>query len=279
MQMNRQEFINLLSRLVADKELTEEQAKALVAQFDNGTLPDEWQLPLPADKAIRGRKEENEAVAVMLLLLLLSRHQTMLRPGMSYYTAERMASQVQDAFAMRALAYAGLLVNGEHDLSDWHADMLDAIEQHIIQHMMLGNGQASLSKEQQAELDTIMLEQSAFLSRFADHNALTVGLGGALLVALLASRSELYGGVGRGSFFRSLEAAGVARGDLGDGWVLEFLAVDDKSTCSPCLNAQGFYLPGTDHPRPGIICLGRARCRCQLIPRYLPNEYARLTGA
>ena len=277
--MNRQAFIHLLSRLVADQELTEDQARKLVAQFDAGTLPPEWQIPLDSDVAIRGRKEKNEAIAVMLLLVMLSRHGTMLRPGMSYYTAERMASMVQDAFAVLVLAYARMLAAGEKNLADWQATMLDAIEQHVIQQMMLGNGQPRLTDEQRTELDAIMLEQSAFLSRFADFNALTVGLGGALLVALLASRSELYGGVGRGAFFRSLETAGVARGDLGDGWILEFLARDDKGTCGPCHAAQGFYLPGTVHPIPGVICLGRSNCRCQLIPRYLPAEYARLTGA
>lgn len=277
--MNRQAFIHLLARLVADQELTEEQARKLVAQFDAGTLPEDWQLPLDSDVAIRGRKEENEAVALALLLLLLSGQHVKLRPGMSYYNAERMASQVQDEFSVRVAGYAQLLANGDMTLEAWHRAMLNATEQHVIQQMMLGNGQPRLTDEQRTELDTTMLEQSAFLSRFADFNALTVGLGGALLVALLASRSELYGGVGRGAFFRSLETAGVARGDLGDGWILEFLARDDKGTCGPCHAAQGFYLPGTVHPIPGVICLGRSNCRCQLIPRYLPAEYARLTGA
>lgn len=274
--MNRQAFIHLLSRLVADQELTEDQARKLVAQFDAGTLPAEWQLPLDSDVAIRGRKEENEAVALALLLLLLSGQHVKLRPGMSYYTAERMASMVQDAFAVLVLAYARMLAAGEKNLADWQATMLDAIEQHVIQQMMLGNGQPRLTDEQRTELDAIMLEQSAFLGRFADLNALGMAVD-SLSEEAIARRSRSYGGVARGAFFLAFSVAALARGDAGAGWVDEFVARDDRGTCGPCHAAQGFYLPGQG-PMPGIVCLGRDNCRCQRIPRYLPNEYARLTG-
>lgn len=75
--------------------------------------------------------------------------------------------------------------------------------------------------------------------------------------AAIGARLELYSGAGRAEWFRGSED------DADDGEVVDYEALDDVSTCHPCLFAEerGPYLPGQG-PFPGEVCLGRGRCRC-----------------
>lgn len=81
--------------------------------------------------------------------------------------------------------------------------------------------------------------------------------------AAIGARLSLYSGSGRAEWFRGQEK------DAGDGDVVDYVSLDDNSTCTPCLLAeeQGPYLPGIG-PFPGEVCLGRGRCRCKRVSRH-----------
>lgn len=264
--MNRDDFIDLLARLVADGELSEDQAADILRQFDDGILADSWQLPLPLREAIRKHNRENERLALLALLALLSsKGQPALRP-FSLLTGRRLADSVQGEFESRVDDLARLLTDGKLTLSGWQQGMLDEVERHVIQQMYLGNGTERLTRAQLSQLDTIMAEQGAFLQRFADHAALTAGQGQPWSEDYIANRSRAYGGVGRGEYFRSNELAMLARGDIGTDAKCYYVSRDDRSTCDPCLTAErrGPYEIGSNHPVPGEVCLGRSNCRCHL---------------
>ena len=95
----------------------------------------------------------------------------------------------------------------------------------------------------------------------------------------LAERAAQYGGIGRAIYFMSYEALGLPRQGDGSapGVVIRYVAIDDAGTCSPCHNAQGYYLPGQG-PYPGQICLGRHHCRCRRETLYDPAMYFSLLG-
>lgn len=278
--MTRNEFIDWLSRLVADGEMSEEDAAAWLVSFDLGTLPPHWQLPQPISEGVRGPDEAARDAALIALLLLLARPgqppPAQLRP-LSPQTATAQADAVQVAFEQAASTLAAQLAGEALTVAAWQAALLVEVERHILQQMMLANGNQALTPAQLDRLERLIWEQSAYLQRFADTVALRIGLETPWSEAYLAHRAGLYGGVGRAEFFRSDEEARLARGDLGDGWVIEYVAVDDRGTCSPCHNAQGFYLPGQG-PYPGEICLGRGACRCRRVAQYRPEIYVRLAG-
>lgn len=274
--MNRDEFIALLSRLVSDGEISEADAMDLLLQFDAGTLPDSWALPLPVAEAIRqGHDDKTTEAALLALLLLLSQNgqEMRLRP-FSPLLSEQLTSAIQDAFQARVDALAGQLARREIQLLQWQGQMMTEIESHVAQQMYLGNGRAALSTAQLQRLDRIVREQSAFLQRFADHIAMRAGQGRPWREEYVASRARQYGGVGRAEFFRAIEGR-----DTDAAIVVDYISRDDKFVCGPCLQAEdeGPYLPGTG-PYPGEVCLGRDRCRCVRRRRYNPAAYARLTG-
>ena len=272
--MTRDEFIDLLARLVADGDLTELDAQDLLAQFDAGEITDVPSV-LPASEAIREPSDDNTGLAIVALLILLtSRRQTVLR-RFAPITSLNLANAIQDTFASRVTALAGRLATGDLVLAQWQRTMLDEVEQHVLQQMFLANGREVLTAAQQARLRTIVAEQGAYLQRFADQAALRIGQGTPFTEGYIANRSALYGGVGRGEFFRSSEEAA----DHGSGWVYDYDAVDDRNTCDPCFSAEqaGPYLAG-EGPYPGSVCLGGGRCRCRRVARYDPAAYARLGG-
>lgn len=275
--MTRDEFIDLLSRLVADGELTELDAADLLAEFDAGKITDVPSV-LRAQEAIRPPDDHNSELALLALLALLaSRNRPTLRP-FPPRTALTMANAAQAIFERNVTNLAAALSNGDIVLADWQRSMLAEIEEHVLQQMFLANGEAVLTPLQRARLQTIVAEQGAYLQRFADQAALRQGLGTPFSEAYTANRSQLYGGVGRSEFFRGSEESAVARGDVSDGWVFEYIAIDDRGTCSPCHAAQGFYLPGQG-PMPGQICLGAGYCRCRRVAQYNPEMYRNLTIA
>ena len=275
--MTRDEFIDLLARLVADGDLTELDAADLLAQFDAGEITDVPSV-LPLPEAIREPSDDNTGLAIVALLILLtSRRQTVLR-RFAPITSLNLANAIQDTFAGRVTALAGRLATGDLVLAQWQRTMLGEVEQHVLQQMYLANGSEVLTAAQQARLRTIVQEQGAYLQRFADQAALRIGQGSPFTEGYIANRSRAYAGVGRGEFFQSSEEAGAARGDIGAGWVVDYISRDDRNTCTPCLDAEraGPYLPARG-PMPGVVCLGRSYCRCRRMPRYDPTAYRNLT--
>jgi len=61
--------------------------------------------------------------------------------------------------------------------------------------------------------------------------------------------------------------------------VMDYIAVDDGATCSPCSEAEdnGPYLPGQG-VFPGQVCLGHGHCRCVRVRRTDPETAEQLRG-
>lgn len=273
--MNRDDFIDLLARLVADGELTEDEAATLLAQFDAGVLPATWQLPLPVADAIKQHDSKAEEAALLLLLLLLARRGRNELTRLPQRSAISVANSVQAQFEQDVEELARQFSAGRLTLPAWQTQMLDQIDQHVTAQMFLANGRNQLTQPQTQRLNQIMATQGAFLLRFADQLALRAGTGNPATMEYIANRAAQYGGVGREEFFRSSEESA----DQGHGWVYDYLSRDDKFTCSNCLDAQyaGPYLQGQG-PYPGQVCKGRGYCRCRRVARYDPVVYERLGG-
>ncbi len=282
----RENLIRLLADLVADGTITEEQAAGILlfAQELSGA---ETMIPLPS-AAPRPLDDDDEA---MILALLAAA--TGLATVTSYADLRRLSR------ARRT--------NAADALADWHQDQAAD----IARSLRAGNvrtfqqaagslnrihaaaqaalGARGLPPALRQSLTTADAESGAYLSRFVDgaglreivsrmQPALVAALGLGAVAAqwgsdYLANRLAMYGAAGRAGFFEAAEE--YDEEGAGPGWVVEYIAQDDDRTCSPCSDAQGYYLPG-DGPYPGQICLGRHRCRCRRVPVYDPEIYATL---
>lgn len=299
--MTRDAFIDFLARCVADGLLTEEGAAELVREYDAGTLGDGWQLPVaPGDS--RGMDEAAVTGALLGLLTWLATQRTRVQPmtpaqvtlrvgvqltgaptvtiGRNIANADRLITGLQTVYEGQARAMATALVEGRITVAQWQLGMEGAIQSHMIQQMSVGGGSTVLTPRQWADVQRIMGEQNAYLSRFADTIALRQGQGAPLSEAAIASRSELYGGPVRGMAYGELESAMLADGMLTPDFAVYYVSRDDPRVCVACLEAQrrGPYRIGSDHPRPGTICYGRSRCRCNLEYRYEPEVARRLAA-
>lgn len=275
-----------LGRLVMDGLLTEDAAAELLRRYDAGEMPDGWELPLPPSAGVTRIDEGHVAEIVGGLLGLLfglarSRTGRLVRPTITRYTPHTaQATTIQQAFEAQARQLAGQLAQGTLTPAAWQARMGVTIATHLAQQTMAGYGTPTLSAAQWQRLNGVMLEQAAYLSRYADQMVLRLAQGQPLSEAYLANRSLAYGGVGRGLFFQAQEQALIDGDELGYGWVIDYVSRDDAATCSNCLDAQrqGPYLPGQPHPLPGQVCLGRSRCRCRVEYRYDVRAYLALGG-
>lgn len=269
--MSRDEFIRRLASLVRGGQLTEAQAVELLMMFDRGLI-DADQLALP--------NRESSAlvtadVSLALLAWLLARRYGASRLALVGQTpAQALATGhwVIEDFGARVRRLAPRLAAG--DVRGWHREMRDAIRDNLVVQAQLG-GRRFLNAAEREALAGVANRQLAFLQRFADEAAARNLLAGTpagkglrpFSEAYIIARSELYAGEGYAQFFTYSEST------LGDGYVIDYQAVDDKGTCSPCHRAElaGPYLPGQG-PMPGRVCLGRGRCRCVRVPRRAPDE-------
>lgn len=274
----RDELLDLLARLVADGLLTEDAARELLAQFDAGELM-AWDMPLaPQAGGVRGFDSAAVAAALAALLLLSGNRRpvtpTALGPNLGIVTT------LQTSFGSRSATLAAQLATGQATVATWQQGMIQAIQSNLTQQMLAASGRTSLTARQMQQLDALLREQTAYLSRFADQIVLRAAQGQPFSADYLAHRSAQYGGAGRGLFFEESERAALENGDIGPGWLIYYISRDDRGTCMPCLSAErsGPYLPGTPHPQPGVVCLGRAACRCRIEWRYEPNLYRRMVA-
>ncbi len=268
----RQQLIELLSRLVSDGKITEPEAHSILARYDANEF-DGLDLPLPPAEFIPMAEEYNDEALLLALILLLG-----MKPSESTINRRlESVNDLQDDFVNESERITKRYSSGDVNikLSRWQALMLNSYKRHTIGQAMLGRGVDSLDDATTAKLNDKMRTDAAYMSRFADEIALGFLTGALLSEAYIANRSAAYGGTGRGEFYRGLDEA--IGNELGSGWVDEYIAVDDRHTCEPCQQAQGFYLPGSG-PYPGVICYGGGRCRCSRRPVYDPGEYARLGG-
>lgn len=273
----REELLDLLARLVADGLLTEDAARELLAQFDAGELM-QWDMPLaPQADGVRGFDSATIAAALAALLLLTGNRRptapTALGPNLAVVT------QLQTSFGSQSATLAAQLAAGRVPVTAWQQSMISTLQANLTQQMLAASGRTSLTARQMQRLDALMREQTAYLSRFADQITLRAATGQPFSAEYLAQRAAQYGGAGRGLFFEESEVAALEEGVIGVGWLIYYISRDDRATCGNCISAQqnGPYLPGAPHPQPGVVCLGRAACRCRIEWRYEPNLYRRMT--
>lgn len=289
--MNKEQarqLAELLARLVADGEITEDQAVQIYqATAGNAGLLDEA-LPLPPYEGIRkiAAEEDDDRPIWLLLAGALG-----LAAGAGLAAHVDRTSQLrrigavdtlQTQHSAQARALSNALARRQISVSAYQAGLRRLNNQHMSAAGALGAGtRYAATGAAIAEQATL---QAAFLQRFADTIAGRIlaaaagldALGDPFSAAYLAERAGQYGGIIRAIYFQMFEL--YRQIDDGTGWIVRYIARDDDRTCSPCHYAQGFYLPNTG-PYPGQVCLGRHHCRCRRIVIYDPIRYAQLTSA
>lgn len=267
--MNRDDLLAFLTRCVRDRVITTRRAAELLLAFDEGRL-DPVDLP--------DEQEDSDLVPVLLLamaaLIALLR-----RLGYSATQPLVIPAAAQDAlkealrieFQVRSRALARVLQQSG-DVSAWQSGMADLVKRNIVENAIVGAGRI-LTPAELTFLQPAAEEQLAFLARFADRIALQEMISAPISEAQIAARSATYGrtGLAVNSLFSELA------GNYGAGWVVEYVARDDRGTCSNCHAAQGIYLP-TEGPMVAEVCFGGLLCRCRREVRFDPAAYARLTG-
>ncbi len=287
------ELIDLLARLVADRVLTEGQALGIVLHWREIDRLD-MLLPLPVEQGVAREERDRDAFWLMLVgaltnyMLLIGADEAeaweRLR-RMGPRTRIASANRMQDIHAREARRLAADLMAGRISVAEWQRQMRrqNALAFDVL--LALGASGPAMGLEETER------EQAAYLQRFADHvagNWLLVLLPAATAAAFglaaqrwsedyIAQRAASYSGAGRRLFFEAWETGGGAGAGWGEGWVVHYVAQDDNRTCSPCREAEGYYLPGFG-PYPGEVCLGGGHCRCERWPIYSPALYAQLAG-
>ncbi len=267
----------LLARLVADGEPTEEQAAAILLTLADGDLSEFIPLP-PYLRDYATPTEDGRAIDLLIAAL-----GGLFVTWFAARSARRTdaADQVMNQFGAEAERLAHQFADGRIPVAQFQQRLGELTRQHLLAESYLGARQYG---RMTAAINQVMQTQSAYIQRFADQLALrrlNTAAGGVLnlpdfSVDYLTQRINLYAGPGRAMFFRALEALG-AGDESGVGWVVRYVAIDDSGTCSPCHNAQGVYLPGTG-PYPGEICLGGGACRCRRVPERDLAIYLQLGG-
>lgn len=277
--MTRDEYLLLLAEAVQRGVLDEENARWLLAQFDAGELRPEW-LPMPTDAALDLMRQPvdadegygNEAIAALLLVLAMlgMREQHILGRRMAQ-EHRRAARDILRAEWERTVTRLTDELVATGNVAAWQGSMTTEIRRYYLRQMTGGLGR-SLTPAEMAQLERMLEWQAGYLTRFAGDVSARLALGNPLSAPYTAQRSRMYGGQAWSLWHRSNEV-----GEDQPGWVVEYVAVDDMGTCTPCSSAQGYYLPGTG-PWPGEICDGGSNCRCERVLLYAPDIYRQLGG-
>jgi hypothetical protein len=180
--------------------------------------------------------------------------------------------RLQTKFEANNHRLATLLFAGGITLAAWRSGTWQSIKKLILHQAALGAGK----QPDAAKLHEVLQRESEYFRKFAEaifagHVSDDTIRPVPRTAEQVASRADLYSGVPRGLFYELHEE----RGELGYGWVVQFRAKDDKHTCRPCRDAEGYYLANTG-PYPGGVCKGRGRCRCVRVPVFDPDIYRRL---
>lgn len=278
--MTRAELVIILAELILREVINEDDARALLAQFDRG----EWvDLPLPLAEAVTPVTTRDGMTAWVVLLTSLGatigaqvaqQVPTSTRRILTEAQGRNLRDRLRAEFDTEMRRLAGRVAGGAAT-GTWQADMTNTVRRYMLAQASAGLGRPLT----QAEINAIaprINEQSQYVYRYAADIAARRQTGNPYQVAYLNNRSTQYGGVGWGMYFEGQEA--VYGGQ--DGWVVDYISRDDDRTCGPCLDAEnnGPYLPGQG-PMPGQVCLGRGYCRCERRLRYDPAAWGRLAGA
>lgn len=285
----RERLIRLLSDLVADGEITEEQAAGILLFMAELTGADAM-IPLPTAQPAPLSDDDEAAI---LAMIATASGIAGITTAAELYRLGRRATRAAAADRLADLheAQAGQLaaeLARSGNLRRFQAAAAAMNRRHIA--AQAANGARGWTAALSEQIAAIEAEQAAYLARFVDQAALrqiaeilprnlAAALGLAALsrysAEYLAGRLAQYGAAARGQFFRAAEEFDGE--SAGYGWIVRYIARDDDRTCGPCSDAQGYYLPGTG-PYPGEICLGRHRCRCRREPVFAPDIYATLAA-
>lgn len=259
--MTRKEFVATLDLLVRRGDITPEEKIKLISMFDAGQLAPDG-LWLQAGRATSA-KEEDRSHALLLAALILDKIQRQSLPSEALIDAlQDMASlQIKDLMATSMPA------------QEWH----DRMAKILIATTLASAAAADIEnygRSGQGQLEEAITEQLRWLYLFAASKAVRAALGRPWSQAYLAARAIRYLGEARAQFYQAFE-----RSLEGDGYVVDYVAVDDPATCTPCQEAEagGPYLPG-DGPWPGQICEGGGFCRCRRVQRFDPATAAELAA-
>lgn len=281
-----EQLLQLLSRLLRDGDLDDAQVEAIFHYWRNQPMPALARvLPLALEQGVGPLQEDDDNDPALFFWLGVG-------GGAAVYRRARIdaANKVQDEHAAMSAQLADDFAAGRISLADWQEAQRRLNAGALAAMASLGNPRGTVQLQQR--LAAIEQEQAAYLQRFADQlsarqlAALMPGdddtrRGGLLLLlewggGYIARRAASYSGAARGVFFEAMESSGT--GTNGAGWVVRYEARDDDRTCSRCLDAQGYYLPGHG-PMPGEVCYGGGACRCERMSVYDPAMYAQLIGS
>lgn len=252
--MTREEFIEALMLIVERGNITPEEQGELIAMFDAEQLaPSALWLPAAAATQIEYDNHINAALVAGLMVGI--------DPGDQIDAIENMAGNRIDAIAGMAGA-------------EWHDEMRTLIIRVMIAAAIAGAG-PEYSVIAVRETEEAAQDQLRWLYLFAVAAAARAALGRPWTDAYIAARSRQYLGEARALYYRALEQ----RQDFSDGYVIDYIAMDDPSTCRPCSAAarNGPYLPGRG-PMPGDVCEGGGFCRCRRVSRFDPATAAELAA-
>lgn len=246
--MNREGFLSLLVRAVKDSLITEGEASDLLRRFDAGELEiNEDVTPLEPSEAIQPVTDEDVDAAITALLALGTLAYLHLR-------REHFREVLQNRFIEQARGIAKARAAGEIALPVWQRQMSDAVRVNIIQQVAVGSGRIPDA----SALTEAVSVQAAYVSRWADEQAVKALLAEPASELGMMARAALYAGAGRAEGYK-------AEAELYEpGTVVQYVATDDSGTCQPCLDAEGAYRIDEPFPVPGDVCDGFGHCRCRL---------------
>lgn len=235
-------------RAVKDGHLTEREAAALLGRFDAGELEiPEDETPLDLSEAIRPVTDEDVARDIAALLALGSLAYLHLRRA-------RFREVLQDGFIERAKGLARARAAGKVMLPAWQTRMGDEIRSHVVKQVAVGSGRAPRA----AAVTGAVRVQQAYLSGWADYQAVRFLQDNPMSELAMMARAALYAGAGRAEGYRAEAELHL------EGGAVTYTAVDDEGTCAECLDAEGAYSVSEPFPVPGSVCRGYGNCRCTL---------------
>lgn len=260
--MTADELAILLAALVERGDISEEEARQILASFEAGRI-----APADLPEAIAEATEEtreDEAAAIAALLLLLLRR--------SRGQAGALRDEIRaDAEAAINRAIADLPAGS----SAWQQEIRRQLQLYSYSMSAAGLGQEP-DEAMIAAVEDDLADLLQWLYLFAGAAAARRILGRPYSEAYLQNRARQYLARAWAAFHRAQESRPLYSEN---GWIVDYIARDDPATCDPCSEAAaaGPYLPGQG-PYPGEICDGGGNCRCIRIPRWSPAEWTELAG-
>lgn len=255
--MTEQEYLDLLTQAVDRRVITTDQAAQLYARFIAGDF-DETELPLSAAEA---KKDDDDILGFLVAWSLangIGAQRASLRERKQWREANRAGFEMG----------IGALTSKRKNVREWQGDFSDVLVSAMAGQYIAGYGRESI--DDMILLSELIDTQMAFMYRFGGDVHFRQATGQPYSDEQLNARSLMYGGAAWAAWFAGNEAW-----SYGSGYIVRYVARDDRRTCSPCRGAVGYYRLGSG-PYPGQICYGGYRCRCERIVMFAPEIAATL---